>query len=253
MSREIRVFADAHDMSRAAADVMVRLAGEAVQARGLFVVALAGGSSPKTLYMLLAGHTYRHSVPWEKVHFFWGDERHVPPDHNDCNYRMARETMLSKVEVPAGNIHRVRSENPDARQAAEDYETELREFFTANNLLANGLPRFDLVLLGMGPDGHTASLFPGTHAVRERERWVAAPWVDKFHTYRVTLTPLVLNNAACILFFVGGEEKAETLRAVLEGAEESDRYPAQVIRPTGGVLCWMVDRAAAKLLTSSKQ
>lgn len=251
MSREIQVLSGPRELSRAAADEFVRLSDEAVKARGLFAVALAGGSTPKMLYSLLATDAYRSRAPWEKIHFFWGDERHVPPDHKDSNFRMTQETMLSKVTVPAANVHRVKSENPDARKAATEYENELRGFFTAHKLLANGLPRFDLVLLGMGPDGHTASLFPGTHAVRERERWVAAPWVDKFQTYRITLTPPVINNAACILFFVSGEEKAETLRAVLEGTEESDRYPSQIIRPTSGALRWLVDRAAARLLTTA--
>ena len=251
MTRQIQVYADAQELARAAADEFVRLAGEAVKYRGVFTVALAGGSTPKSLYALLAGDAFRSRVPWEKIHFFWGDERHVAPDHADSNYRMAREAMLSKVPVPAENVHRIRSENPDARRAAEAYETELREFFTSRSLMANNLPRFDLVLLGMGPDGHTASLFPGTHDVRERERWVAAPWVDKFQTYRVTLTPPVINNAAHILFFVGGEEKAETLRAVLERAEENERFPSQVVLPTDGTLCWMVDRAAARLLRTT--
>ena len=249
MSREIQVMEDGAALSRAAAEEFVRLAGEAVKSRGMFTVALAGGSTPKSLYALLATDGFRPRVPWEKVQLFWGDERHVAPDHNDSNFRMAREAMISKVPVPAENVHRIKSEKPDARRAADEYEAELRQFFTARNLLAGGLPRFDLVLLGMGPDGHTASLFPGTHAVRERERWVAAPWVDKFHTYRVTMTPPVLNNAAFIMFFVGGDEKAETLRTVLEGAEESDRYPSQVIRPGNGTLRWMVDRAAARLLS----
>lgn len=248
MSREIQVLGEARELGRAAAEEFVRLAAGAVEGRGAFSVALAGGSTPKSLYSLLAADSFRSRIPWEKSQFFWGDERHVPPDHADSNYRMAREAMLSKVPVPAGNVHRIRSENPDARKAADEYEAALRDFFLSRSLLTNALPRFDLILLGMGPDGHTASLFPGTHAVRERERWVAAPWVDKFHTYRITLTPPVINNAACILFFVAGEEKAETLRAVLEGPEESDRYPSQIIRPTSGTLRWLVDRAAARLL-----
>jgi 6-phosphogluconolactonase len=252
MTREIRVLSDPQELSRAAADEFVRLAEEATRARGLFSVALAGGSTPKMLYALLATDAYHARVPWDNVHLFWGDERHVPPDHKDSNFRMTQETLLAKAPVPAANIHRVKSENPDARKAADEYERELRDFFTAHRLLAGGLPRFDLVLLGMGPDGHTASLFPGTHAVREREHWVAAPWVDKFQTYRITLTPPVLNNAAYILFFVSGEEKAETLRIVLEGAEESDRYPSQVIHPANGTLRWLVDRAAARLLRNTQ-
>lgn len=247
MTRQIHVFADSQELSRAAAAELIRLAGEAVAARGLFVVALAGGSTPRQLYARLASDACRDQLPWQKIHFFWGDERHVPPDHPDSNHRMAREALLSRVPVPEANLHPIRSEDPDARRAAEQYESELRAFFTARGLLVRGLPRFDLVLLGMGPDGHTASLFPGTPAVRERERWVSAPWVDKLRTHRVTLTPPVLNNAACVLFLVAGEEKAEALRAVLEGPDEADRYPSQVIRPADGVLCWMLDRAAARL------
>jgi len=248
MTCEVQVLAEPKQLSRAAAEEFVRLSTAAVQARGIFTVALAGGSTPKSLYSLLAGKAFRARVPWTKTQFFWGDERHVPPDHADSNYRMAHQAMLSKVSVPAENVHRIRSENRDAGRVAEEYEAELRNFFSSRGLLTGGLPRFDLILLGMGPDGHTASLFPGTHAVRESERWVAAPWVDKFQTYRVTLTPPVINTAACILFFVAGAEKAETLRAVLEGPKETDRYPSQIIRPTNGTLRWLVDRPAARLL-----
>lgn len=213
-------------------------------------MALSGGSTPRNLYALLANdRALRVAVPWEKTHFFWGDERHVPPDHADSNYRMAHEAMLSKVPVPPANVHRIQGEQWDAGQAAEAYERTLREYF---RIAAGQFPCFDLVLLGMGPDGHTASLFPGTTALREQVHLVTANWVEKFNAYRITLTPPVLNRAACVLFLVSGEEKAETLRAVLQGEEQPDRFPAQLIHPTGGSLVWLVDRAAARLLPTRK-
>lgn len=245
VNTEIQVFANAEDLSQAAAAKFVQRVGEAVQARGIFTIALAGGSTPKRLYTLLASESWRGQVPWNKVHFFWGDERHVPPDHPDSNYRMVQERLLSKVPVPPENVHRIKTENPDAGKAADEYEQVLRDFF---ELRSGKLPRFDLVLLGMGPDGHTASLFPGTNAIHEQTHLVAAPWVEKLNTYRFTLTPLALNNAACAIFLVSGSEKAETLRAVLEGDPEPDRFPAQVIRPTQGTLLWQADQAAARLL-----
>lgn len=245
---QIRIVADVGELSRAAAVELVRQAREAVQARGVFTVALAGGSTPKSLYALLTRDgegSFRSQIPWDRVHFFWGDERHVPPDHPDSNYRMAYEAMLAKAPVPPSQVHRIKAENPDASRAADEYEQDLRQFFQ----LAEGqLPRFDLVLLGMGPDGHTASLFPGTAALHEQKRLVVAPWVEKFNTYRVTLTPPVLNNAVAVVFLVSGEEKAETLRGVLEGDYQPDRLPSQIVRPSDGTLLWLVDRAAARLL-----
>ncbi|MBI4642130.1 MAG: 6-phosphogluconolactonase [Candidatus Tectomicrobia bacterium] len=242
---EIRVCSSTEELSQQAAGEFVRLAQEAVQVGGRFTVALSGGSSPRSLYTLLSSDKFRDKVPWSKTHFFWGDERHVPPDHAESNYRMASETMLSKMPVPPENIRRIPSEK-NAEQAADEYEATLRKFF---GLAAGELPRFDLVLLGMGPDGHTASLFPGTWAVRETQRLVAWPYVDKFSTYRITMTPPVLNNAAYIIFFVGGAEKAETLRHVLHGDYQPDIYPSQTIKPTKGKLLWLVDKEAAARLT----
>ena len=253
----IQVAADAAALSEMAAHEFVCQAQAAVQARGVFTVALAGGSTPKSLYARLASTTSLSleqspgsadrglCVPWDKVHVFWGDERHVPPDHTDSNYRMAYEAMLSKVPVPPANVHRIKTETPDAHTAAAEYEQELQSFF---RLAPGQLPRFDLVLLGMGPDGHTASLFPGTDALHEPTRLVVAPWVEKFHTYRVTLTLPVLNNAAKGIFLVSGEDKAETLRAVLQGDHQPDSLPAQGVHPTQGTLLWLVDRAAARFL-----
>jgi 6-phosphogluconolactonase len=244
---DIRILADADELFRVAVEEFVRLANEAVGAGESFTVALSGGSTPNGVYRLLADEKtgFRARVPWNKVHVFWGDERHVPPDNPESNYHMANETLLARVPIPSENIHRIHAENPDATEAAEEYIEALREFF---HLAAGLLPRFDLILLGMGPDGHTASLFPGTTAAFEQTRLVVAPWIEKFKTYRITLTPPVLNHAACVIFLVSGEEKAKTLRAVLGGPYQPEHLPAQIVRPVDGRLLWMVDRAAAQLL-----
>jgi 6-phosphogluconolactonase len=193
--------------------------------------------------------TWRGQVPWDKMHVFWGDERHVPPDHPDSNYRMAHEAMLSKVPIPQAHVHRIKSENPDAGRAAEDYEQTLLAFF---HLTAGQFPRFDVVFLGLGPEAHTASLFPGTKALHETRRLVVLTWVGKFCTDRITLTPPVLNNAAGVVFLVSGEDKALALKAVLEGPDEPEQLPARLIRPAHGRLLWLVDRAAASLLQAGQ-
>lgn len=240
--KEVRVFDDTAALIAATADEIVRMARMAVDARGRFVWALAGGSTPRDVYHLLASDPCRERMPWNAIHCFWGDERHVPPDDADSNFRMAREAMLDAVPVPAGNIHRVMAEEPDAQRAAQEYESTLRSFFA---LASGAWPVFDLIQLGLGKEGHTASLFPGGAAIHERERLVVAPWVEAQNTFRVTFTPPVLNHARRTLFLVSGEEKAEALHAVLEGAREPDVYPAQIVE---GNRLWMVDRAAARLL-----
>jgi 6-phosphogluconolactonase len=243
---EIKVLANPGELARAAAEEFVNLAGEAVRAKEFFTVVLSGGSTPRGLYSLLAGDaSLRAQLPWEKIHFFWGDERHVLPEHPDSNYRMAKDAMLSKVPVPPANVHRIRSENPDAGQAAGEYEETLRTFF---RLKIGEMPKFDLVLLGMGPDGHTASLFPGTQALREQNRMIVANWVERLKDYRITMTLPLLSHAACVIFLVSGEEKAATLRAVIEGTPEREALPAQLVRPKDGKCLWLVDRAAARLL-----
>ncbi len=244
---EIQVQEGLEQLSRTAASEFLRQARWAVKEKGLFSVALSGGSTPRSLYSLLANDSsFRTEVPWKNTHFFWGDERHVPPDHPDSNYRMAEEVMLSKVPFPSENSHRIQAENPAAHRAAEAYEETLRAFF---RLRAGEFPRFDLVLLGMGTDGHTASLFPGTEALHERKHLVVANWVEKFHSYRITMTLPVFNLGAMVLFLVSGEEKAETLRRVLIGSEGKDPFPSQLIRPTQGRLLWLVDRGAGRLLS----
>lgn len=238
---------DATALARVAAEQFTNLAGEAVNARGVFNVALSGGSTPKALFALLASEEepFRARMPWTRTRFFWGDERHVPPDHPDSNYRMADEALLARIPVPADRVFRIPAENPDAAAAAAAYEQTLREAF---HLQEGQRPRFDLVLLGLGPEGHTASLFPGSEAIAETVRWVVAPWVAKFNTYRITLTPPVLKHAAQVTFLASGGEKAEILRTVVEGEQRPEEFPAQSIRPTDGELTWLVDEAAARLL-----
>lgn len=230
----LREFADADALFAGAAARFAALAREAVDARGRFTVALAGGSTPRALYRLLAGMP----LPWGAMHFFWGDERHVAPDHADSNFRMACEALLARSRVPAANVHRIRGELA-ATAAAELYAAELERFFGAR------LPRFDLVLLGMGGDGHTASIFPGTRAVGETRSVVVANWVEKLAAERITLTAPALNHAAHVMFLVSGADKSAVLREVIEGPFDPDRLPAQLIRPESGACEWFVDRAAA--------
>jgi 6-phosphogluconolactonase len=242
-NRKLQIVENGEALSLTAAEMMVSLALKKLKTKESFAVALSGGSTPKNMFGILANDAVlRGRMPWDRVHFFWGDERHVAPDHSDSNYRMTNETMLSRVPVPSENIHRIQAENPDAGKAAEDYEQELRRFF---KLETEQLPPFDCVFLGMGPDGHTASLFPGTQALHERERLVVSNWVAKFQSHRITMTTPVLNNADTVIFLVSGEEKAEPLRVVLEGQMQTDRFPAQLIEPTHGKLLWLVDQAAA--------
>jgi 6-phosphogluconolactonase len=246
MEVKLQIVADANALARAAADVFIAAARQAVESHGRFSVALSGGSTPKALYTLLVtDHDLNARVPWEQSYFFFGDERHVPPDAAESNFRMANEAMLSKVPIAASQVFRMKGEYKEAEKAAAEYERELRKFF---QLTAGQFPRFDLVMLGMGPDGHTASLFPGTKALDEQQRLVTSNWVGKFYTHRITLTAPVLNNAACAMFMVHGQDKAQPLKAVLEGPHEPAQLPSQLIRPVNGTLLWLVDETAAGLL-----
>jgi 6-phosphogluconolactonase len=320
--REVRVFEDAVELTRAAAaEVVAALAlhrdawlpgaaagamsgmtssatfgatssatfGSTSAAAPFPGIALAGGSTPRALYRLLADPAapFRARVDWQAVHFFWGDERHVPPDHPDSNFRMACEAMLDHLQVPAAHVHRIAGEEPDAARAARLYERELIEVFGLRRAAGGGgegaagaedavggvtaaggadargdatrdWPRFDLVLLGLGEEGHTASLFPGSPLLAEDARarpsaqaLAAAVWVEKLHTWRITLTPPALDHAATVIFLVSGAAKAPALAAVLEGEWRPELYPAQVVAPVDGRLLWLVDRAAAAQLRSS--
>ena len=214
-------------------------AREAIEARGLFTVALSGGNTPRRVYELLAGEEVGKGIDWPNVHVFFGDERTVPPDHAESNYRMANEALLSRVPLPPANVHRIEGLG-DAAANASAYESELRGLFGDAEW-----PRLDQVLLGMGDDGHTASLFPGTEALQETRLWVAPNWVEKLGAWRVTLTAPAINAARHVTFLVTGAAKAERLREVLKGERDPARLPSQLIRPSEGTLEWYVDRAAA--------
>jgi len=234
------------ELSATAAEEVVQGANQAVAERGRFTIALSGGSTPKNLYNLLATNAL-NTLPWDRMFFFWGDERHVPPTDPESNYRMVSEAMLSKVPVPAANVFRVPTENPDAAAAAEAYEKTLRKVFQIGE---QGVPRFDLILLGLGPDGHTASLFPGSAALREKARIFVANWVEKLKTHRLTLTLPVLNAGRTVAFLVSGTDKATVLRTVLEDSSASgEQYPAKLVKPSDGELIWFLDRAAASALS----
>jgi len=236
---DLRIFNTAAELFEAAAKEFVARANTAIQSSGKFTVALSGGSTPRSLYQLLASGSIPN-IPWEKIYFFFGDERNVPPEDAESNYRMAREALLYKV--PEENVFRVRAEQ-DAQAAALEYEQTLRDFF---KLKPAEFPRFDLVLLGLGPDGHTASLFPDSAALNESTKLVVANWVEKFKTNRITFTYPLINRAACVVFLVAGADKARVLHEVLDNDKAG--LPSQRVRPVEGELIWMADEAAASQL-----
>ena len=235
----IEICKDAEDLARHAAGLFVAKAGLALGARRQFAVALSGGETPRRMYRLLTQDHYTYQIVWQAMQVYFSDERCVPPDDARSNYRMAQETLLSKVPVPAQNIHRMRGEN-DPPAAAAGYEEMLKENFT-------GVPAFDLILLGMGADGHTASLFPGSSAAAETERFVAVAR-DSAGTSRLTLTLPVINAARAVAVLVSGGEKADTLRRVLGTGARPEGLPIQSVRPASGQLIWIIDEAAASLL-----
>jgi 6-phosphogluconolactonase len=235
----VHVYESPEELAEAAARGFAARADEAIGERGRFAVAFAGGSTPKATYQILA-RDYSGRMDWSKVHVFFGDERTVPPDHEDSNYGMAREVLLD--HVPVGSIHRMRGELPPD-EAAEVYEQELRDYFPSGDL-----PELDLILLGLGGDGHTASLFPETSALEVHDRWVVANPVLKLETTRITMTAPVINAARAVYFLVEGEDKAGALAEILEGNPDPREYPASLVGPDGGPV-WMLDRAAASELS----
>ena len=246
LNAEVRILGDAAAIARRAAEKFIDAAAAAAREKGSFSVSLAGGSTPKALYALLVGDALRGRLPWDKTHFFFGDERHVEPTHPDSNFRMATETMISKAPLKPEQVHRIKAENPDTEQAAREYEQDLRSHFH----LADGqAPSFDLVLLGMGNEGHTLSLFPGTKALRDNGRLVMRNWIGKLYAERVTLTAPAVNNAAHVIFMVAGADKAPALKGVLEGPYEPEQLPAQLIDPKHGKLLWLVDPTAGGMLS----
>ena len=241
----LRVFADLEGMSAAAAELFDELGRARWREGNTFSAALSGGSTPKRLYELLAAPPFSNQIPWQQVHLFQVDERCVSPDDPQSNYRMIREALLGHVPIPESNFHRMVAELPDRDQAALAYATELAETLRPG---PGELPRLDLVFLGMGPDGHTASLFPDSPALKEQTLWVSSNFVEKLAAHRLTLTFPVLSAARRIVFLVSGEEKAETLRRVLRPEAGALPLPARRVRPTDGEVSWYVDKAAAKFL-----
>ncbi|HEV2528693.1 MAG TPA: 6-phosphogluconolactonase [Thermomicrobiales bacterium] len=238
----VRVYPDGEALARAAADVF---AESAANARGHAFIALSGGSTPKRMGQLLAEPPYRDTIDWRNIEFFWGDERYVPEESPESNAGEARRILLDKVDADPARINPFPTTVGDVGLAAEMYATQIRTVFGETD----GMPSFDLVFLGMGDDGHTLSLFPGTSALAETERLVVANPVEKLDTVRLTMTAPLVNAARRVVFLVGGAGKAERLAEVLDGPIETDRLPAQLIRPKGGELIWLVDAAAAARLT----
>jgi len=239
MNDPIHVLPDSEAISHRAAFLFVKAAKDAIDRSTRFVVALSGGSTPRRLYTLLGSAEYSPQIDWQKVHIFWVDERCVPKDHEESNFKTVFDRLLSKVPLPDGNIHRIRGEEePD--QAARDYEEDLQRFFGMSEL-----PMFDLVILGMGEDGHTASLFPGSKSLEENDRLAVPVYLEKPHRDRITLTFLVLNNADQILFLISGRSKAAVLSEIIEAGHQKDPYPAGLINPIHGTLLWLIDQEAA--------
>lgn len=238
---EIHIFTTPEDTAEGAAAFVAPLAENCAQAQGRFTVALSGGSTPRRLYQLLASAPHAGRLAWDRWHIFWSDERCVPPDHQESNYRMAKETLLDHVPIPSSQVHRIRGE-ATPQLAAQEYEDLLRQIFQTTT------PVFDLILLGIGEDGHTASLFPGTTALREEKRLVVANWVPHLQAYRITFTLLLITIASTISFLVTDGSKAAVIRQVLEPAPGDPMLPAAQVRPTSGALHWFLTKSAASQL-----
>ena len=248
VQREIRILRDATAIANRAAQEIVRAAKAAVAQKGSFSLVLAGGSTPKALYQLLVSDSaLRAQLPWDKMVLLFGDERNVAPDHADSNFRMATEAMLSKSPLKPEQVLRIKGEYQDTEKAAQEYEQTLRAAF---QLREPEFPSLDLVLLGMGNEGHTASLFPGTKALHEKQRIVVRNWVGKLYTERITMTAPALNHAAQVIFMVTGADKAPALKGVLEGPYEPEQLPSQLIQPPNGKVQWLVDAAAGAMLST---
>lgn len=237
---EIKIVPDQDALAEAAARYFVAAFQDAVRQQGRFRVALSGGSTPRRMHTLLASEPFAQQIDWSLVDVFWSDERCVPPDHPDSNYRMAHDTLLNFVPILASNIYRIPAELSPAGAAAS-YAKTLHTVFT-------DAPRMDLLFLGMGDDGHTASLFPGTSALNEYDRWVVANYVEKLAAWRITWTAAAINAAARIAFLVAGKEKSQRLHEVLRGAYDPQNLPSQLIKPENGELLWLIDQAAATAL-----
>jgi 6-phosphogluconolactonase len=241
----VHVYPDPAEVARGATRLFIDYAWQSIAKDGRFTVALSGGNTPRAMFQLLASDEFRGQVDWAKVHVFWSDERAVPPANAESNYGMARRELLIRVPIPEGNVHRMEAEKPSIGRAAHEYEELLRKYLDLDD---RGFPRFHLIYLGMGKDGHTASLFPGTRVIRQTSRWVSTPMVTKLNMRRMTLTLPVLDAALRVVFLVVGSEKAEILHAVLQGKSDPP-YPAQLVQPRDlGLKLFLVDKAAAAML-----
>lgn len=245
-NRKIEIFPDTAAIAKRASELFIEAAKAAIADHGVFNVALSGGSTPKALNNLLAAEPLRSQINWANLKIFFGDERHAGPTDPDSNYRMTTETLLSKAPLKPAQVHRIMGEYPEAEKAALEYEQVLRTQF---NLSAGQLPRFDLIFLGMGDEGHTLSLFPGTKALHDGGRLVMHNWVGKLYTDRITCTAPVANNSAMVVFMIGGAAKAPALKAVLEGPHEPEQLPSQLIAPANGQLFFLLDTAASAMLS----
>src|SRR3989441_3323433 len=238
---DLAIYPDIDTLSQDAAQYIVGIANESIADCGRFTIALSGGNTPRKTYGLLGSEPYSSQIDWKLVHIFWSDERCVPPDSPDSNYRMAHEELLSKISIPNLQVHRMPADMPDRDAAAQEYTDEMRRIFGTDDI-----PDFDLIQLGMGPEGHTASLFPHQASLHETRRLVMPVSVPKPPPDRLTFTPPLLNAARNVLFLVTGEDKADALQAVLEGEYQPEEYPAQIVRPTNGEVVWMLDKNVAK-------
>ena len=240
---QIAIYDDKHTISQHAADYIMRIAQESIDLHGRFTFALTGGTTPGEVYSLLGSEPIRSRIDWQLVHIFWGDERCVPHNNPESNFYLAQEVLLNNVAIPKSQIHPVPAGQIDRDAASQTYAVEMQHVFGTN-----GIPSFDLIHLGMGPEGHTASLFPHQASLHEKHRLVIPVSVPKPPPDRLTFTPPLLNAAKNVLFLVAGSEKADALHAVLEGEYQPDEYPAQIVRPTNGEVVWMLDKAAAQKL-----
>lgn len=244
MSSQIQITPDETSFYKKAATYFMESAARAIRENNSFIVSLSGGSTPKRLYTLLSEDYYRHRVDWAHVHFFWGDERCVPPDHSESNFGMTKLALLSKIPIPPQNIHRIPGEMEPPRDAARAYQKDLKSFFK----LDYSIPQFDLILLGVGEDGHTASLFPATEALKEKERLVVANFVSRFNAYRITMTYPLLNYAKKIIFLCAGLSKAKILSEIHRKDRQGILYPAEQVKTSKGETIWLLDRSAASKL-----
>jgi 6-phosphogluconolactonase len=248
MTKTIKVFPNIEELNNFAAERFIQIGNEAINTRAIFCVALAGGSTPKALYRMLAAEPFRNQIDWHKVYFFLGDERNVPEDDPESNFRMINENLFEPLQIPEANISHWNAGVKAPEVTAKEYEIEMSWIFIEDEQ-ERTRPAFDLMLLGMGTDGHTASLFPYTEALGVTNRFAVANRVEKLDTTRLTLTFPVIDYARNVIFLVSGAEKAETLKAVLEGDFEPEKFPSQNVKPENGNLFWLVDKQAASLLS----